>query len=124
MGNADYAKLRQELEQRTKTFALGVIRLVESLPPGQATGILGKQLLRSATSVGANYRSAARARSKADFISKVSIAEEESDETQYWLEILHELSFIPESAYEPLHREAGELTAIFVTSGKTAKYGR
>jgi four helix bundle protein len=124
VANAEYKVLRRELEQRTKMFAINTARFVGNLPPTQVANTLGKQLLRSATSVGANYRSAARARSKPDFISKISIAEEEADETQYWLEILHELSLVPDSLFEPLHREAGELTAIFVSSGRTAKNGK
>jgi four helix bundle protein len=115
--------LRQDLEQRTKRFAIGVARVVMAIPGGTRTDPLARQLLRSATSVGANYRSACRARSKRDFISKISIAEEEVDESRYWLEILHELALLDEEIFEPLHREAGELTAIFVASGRTAKQG-
>jgi four helix bundle protein len=98
--------------------------MVESLPSTRVASIVGKQVLRSATAVGANYRSAARARSRLDVISRIGIAEEEADETQDWLEVLHDASLISDAACEPLHREAGELTAIFVTSGITARYGR
>ena len=115
---------RRDLELRTKTFAVEIAGLVGALPHGPVEAVLGKQLLRSGTSIGANYRSAARARSKPDFISKIGIAEEEADETQYWLEILHELGVISETEFSRLHREAGEFVAIFVSSGKTAKYGR
>ncbi|MEW6510833.1 MAG: four helix bundle protein [Bacteroidota bacterium] len=115
---------RLNLEERTKKFAVQVVRLVELLPNSQSSTVLGKQLLRSATAIGANYRSASRARSKPDFISKIGIAEEEADEARYWLELLSELKMIPESSFISLHEEAGQLTAIFVASGRTAKYGR
>ncbi|MGD0338356.1 MAG: four helix bundle protein [Bacteroidota bacterium] len=83
-----------ELKKRTKKFSLDIIRLVESLPNNKIGNILGKQLMRSATSVGANYRSACRARSKADFISKIQIVEEEADESMYWLEMIQELKIV------------------------------
>jgi four helix bundle protein len=121
---SEYRDLRFSLEQRTKAFALKVIRTVSGLPPGQISAIIGKQLVRCATAVGANYRSAARARSKPDFISKIGIAEEEADESQYWLELLQECNLLAEQEFSTLHREAKELTAIMVTSGRTAKYGR
>ena len=79
---------REEMKRRTKQFALRVIRLVESLPRGRTADVIGKQLLRSGTSVGANYRSACRAKSPADFISKMGIVEEEADESLYWMELL------------------------------------
>jgi four helix bundle protein len=119
-----YHGIRSTLEQRTKAFAVKVIRAVNELPPGQVSAIIGKQLIRCATAAGANYRSAARARSKPDFISKIGIAEEEADESQYWLELLSELNLIRRDDFARLHQEAQELTAIFVTSGRTAKYGR
>ena len=77
-----------EMKQRTKLFALGIIQLVESLPKGRTSEVLGRQLLRSGTSIGSNYRSACRSRSIADFISKMGIVEEESDESLYWMELL------------------------------------
>jgi len=80
----------EEMKQRTKQFALRVIKLVAALPKSREADVIGRQLLRSATSVGANYRSACRARSKADFISKIGIVEEESDESLYWLELIME----------------------------------
>jgi four helix bundle protein len=119
-----YRELRSDLERRTKRFALQVLRTVNSLPSGFATSVVGRQLIHSATAVGANYRSAARARSRPDFISKIGIAEEEADESQYWLELLHELNLLAESEFTALHQEARELTAILVTSGRTAKFGR
>jgi four helix bundle protein len=111
-----------DLKNRTKQFALSVIRFVDSLPSNRTTEILGRQLLRSATSVGANYRSACRARSKADFISKITVVEEEADECQYWLELFVESGKSTPINLEPLLKEAGELTAIFTATGRTAKH--
>ncbi len=105
-------------------FAVCIIRLVEDLPKALANDIVGKQLIRSATSVGANYRAACRARSKPDFISKIGIAEEEADEAQYWLEILLELGHVDVGRFKELHTEARELTAILASSGKTARTNR
>ncbi len=109
------------LKDRTKKFAVAVIKTVQSLPKDRANEIVGRQLIRAATAVGANYRSACRARSKPDFISKISIVEEEADEAQYWLELLAELKVVPQDQFDYLHREASELTAIFTTSRQTAK---
>lgn len=113
-----------ELKLRTKKFALAVIELVQSLPPSKTADVIGKQLLRSATSVGANYRSACRARSNADFISKITIVEEEADESMYWLELLGEARIVDEARIASLKKEADELTAIFTAAGKTAKKRR
>lgn len=114
-----------DLKLRTKRFALAVIDLVKSLPPVRTGDVIGKQLLRSATSVGANYRSACRARSNADFISKIAIVEEEADESMYWIELLEESRILGEStSVTTLLKEADELTAIFATAGKTAKNKR
>ncbi len=113
-----------ELKQRTKEFALRVIHMAESLPKKMAADVLGRQLLRSATSVAANYRSACRARSRADFISKMGIVEEESDESALWLELITESGLMPAQRVELLHREAGELTAIAVASIRTARARR
>jgi four helix bundle protein len=85
----------EELKRRTKTFGLRVIKLVEALPNTRTGRVIGNQLLRCATSVGANYRSAVRARSSADFISKIGIVIEEADESLYWMEILSEANLIP-----------------------------
>ncbi len=114
----------QDLKQRMKAFAVDVIRVVEGLPRGQTVDVIGKQLIRCATSIGANYRAACRARSKADFIAKLAIAEEEADESQYWLEILVSLDRLASADFQRLHGEADELTAILVSSGKTAKSNR
>ncbi len=113
-----------ELKKRTKQFALAVIRLVESLPPVKTSDVLGKQLLRSATSVGANYRAACRARSKADFVSKIAVVEEEADESLYWLELLDESGLVKRAELSPFLKEADELTAIFTSAAKTAKSKR
>lgn len=112
-----------QLKDRTKKkkFALGVIKLVEALPKSRTMDIIGKQLIRSGTSVGANYRAASRAKSPADFISKMGIVEEESDETIYWMELLVESGAIQQSLVEPLMKEANELLAITVSSIKTAR---
>lgn len=104
-----------------KEFGIGVIRLVESLPPGMVSGVLGKQLVRCATSVGANYRAACRAKSPADFIAKLAIVEEEGDEAMYWLELLRDTGKAPADSIEPLLREADEIVAIVVASIRTAR---
>jgi len=111
----------EELKKRTKKFALGVIKFVSELPNKRAVNIVTHQLIRSATSVGSNYRAACRARSKSEFISKISIVEEESDESLYWLEILSESRLASGLELERLTKEADELTAIFVSTRKSAK---
>jgi len=113
-----------ELKMRTKNFALRVIKLNKNLPAGKDAEVLGHQLLRAATSVGANYRAACRARSQADFISKITIVEEEADETAYWIELFIESGIIKKELLIDLLKEANELTAIFTASGNTAKLKR
>lgn len=110
-----------ELKKRTKQFGLRVIKLVEALPKTQITVVIGRQLVKCATSIGANYRSACRGKSKADFIAKLAIAEEEADESAYWLEMLIETKIVKPSSVAELLREADELTAILTSSRKTAK---
>jgi four helix bundle protein len=110
-----------ELKARTKKFALRVIKLVESLPANKSANIIGNQLLRSATSVGANYRSACRGRSKPDFISKTGIAIEEADESLYWMELLVESEIVPQEKLSALMQECNEIIAILTASVKTAK---
>jgi four helix bundle protein len=112
---------QEEMKQRTKLFALGIIQLVESLPKERTAEVLGRQLLRSGTSVGSNYRSACRARSIADFISKRGIVEEEVDESLYWMELLIEAGMEVSGNMEALMKEARELLAITVASIKTAR---
>ena len=102
----------RDMKQRTQEFALRVIKMVRVLPRNQEGKVLGNQVLRSATSVGANYRSAQRGKSKADFIAKLAIAEEEADETCYWLELIIASELVPKERLEPLLLEAQELTAI------------
>ncbi len=114
----------RDLKERTQAFALRVIRMVRALPTNQEGKVLGNQLLRSATSVGANYRSALRGKSKADFIAKLAIAEEEADECCYWIELIMSAGLLPENKLEPLLAEAKELTAILTAAGKTAKANR
>lgn len=110
-----------ELINRTKTFSLRVIRLVAALPKDRTGDVIGKQLLRSGTSVGANYRAACRGRSVEEFISKLGIVEEEADECIYWLELIIEANLMPESQIKPLLLETNELLAITVASRKTAR---
>ncbi len=100
---------KQELLQRTKSYALRVIKVVQALPRDDVARVLGKQLLRSGTSVGANYRAACRARSAADFIGKLKIVEEESDESLYWMELLVESSVLPQRRLGALMREGDEI---------------
>jgi len=115
---------KEDLKRRTKQFALRVIRLVEALPRTRTAQVIGNQLLRSATSVAANYRAACRARSQADFVHKLGIVEEEADESLFWLEMVVETELMPAARVEDLIKEADELTAIFVASRKTAKKRR
>ena len=113
-----------DLKLRTKDFALQIIRTLQPIPFSTTTSILSRQLIRSATSVGANYRSALRAKSKADFIAKLAIAQEEADECCYWLDILIELKITNPEESKKLLQEANELTAILTASSKTAKANR
>lgn len=110
-----------DLLDRTKKFALAIINFCESLPKDETARVLGRQLLRSATSVGANYRAAHRAKSKADFISKMGTVLEEADESAYWIELLADARKTNSTASAPLHREATELVAIAVSSLNTAR---
>ncbi len=105
----------EDLKMRTKQFALRVIRLYTSLPKTTEAQVLGKQVLRSATSVGAQYREAQRAKSNADFISKVEGSLQELEETAYWLELLVEAGIVPEARLAPLLQETDELLAILVS---------
>jgi len=111
----------EELKKRTKQFGLRVIKLIEALPSAKAANVIGNQLLRSGTSVGANYRSACRARSKPDFISKASIAIEEADESLYWMEMLVEAKIMPKEKLLALMKEGNEIVAILTASVKTAR---
>ncbi len=113
--------MSQQLKDRTKSLGIRVIRMVKEIRGNKVEDILIRQIVRSATSVGDNYRSALRARSKPDFISKITVAEEEADETCYWLEIMIEIGVFSKDRLEPLLKEAQEITAILTVSGKTAK---
>ena len=111
----------QELSARTKSFALRIMRMSDALPKTRAGNVVGYQVLRSATSVAANYRAAGRARSKAEFIAKIGIVIEEADETVLWLELLAEGNVLAAAKLEGLLTEARQLLAIFSASGRTAK---
>lgn len=112
------------LKERTKQFGLRVINLYEEVCKTRKGEILGHQLLRAGTSVGANYRAACRAKSNADFVYKIQIVEEEADESAFWLELISESNIIKKDRIKSLLKEANELTAIFTSSGKTAKQRR
>ncbi len=112
----------EELKQRTKKFAIRVINLFRSLPRSEEARIISKQVLRSGTSVAANYRAVCRARSKAEFIAKLGIVVEEADETVFWFELLIEAGIVRERRMQNLLTEANELLAIFAASQYTAKH--
>ena len=109
------------LEYRTRRFALQVIELFSALPGSTVAQVLGRQLLRSGTSVGAHYREAMRAKSRADFISKMEGSLQEIEETRYWLELLTDSRTLSGGRAAPIAKEAGELTAMLVASVRTAK---
>jgi four helix bundle protein len=111
----------KDLKERTKKFALKIIKLVASLPRTREADLIGRQLLKAGTSVGANYREANRGRSKAEFRAKIGIVEQESDESLYWLELLKESEIAKNRLLEQLLIEADELVAIFTTIGKKSK---
>jgi four helix bundle protein len=114
----------QELKERTKQFALRVMRLVDALPDTPKGRAIASQLVRSGTSVAANYRAACRGRSHAEFISKIGVAEEEADETALWLELIVEDKLLPEKKIARLLKEANELTAIMAASYVSASRGK
>ncbi len=111
----------KDLKERTKQFALKIIRLVASLSRTREADIIGRQLLKAGTSVGANYREANRAKSKAEFRAKIGIVEQESDESLYWLELLKESGIAKGKLLEELLVESDELVAIFTTIGKKSR---
>lgn len=110
-----------ELEQRTRRFAVATVRFVSALAKDPASQILGRQLLRSATSIGANYREANRAESKADFIHKLGIVEKEAAETEYWLEVMMEAEIVGSDDVMPLLKEANEFVRIFNRASRTSR---
>src|SRR4051794_37558202 len=112
-----------ELKERTKQFALRILKLADALPPTRSGNVIANQIVRSGTSVAANYRSLCRSKSRADFINKSSIVEEEADETALWLELIVGAELLAEQKVSPLQREADELTAIMVATRKTAARG-
>jgi four helix bundle protein len=111
----------KELKERTFQFGIRVVKVVESLPKGDIARALGQQLLRAGTSVGANYRAAARARSRADFVAKLGIVEEECDEALFWMEVLLALKLVKRPRLANLLNEGDELLAIVVSSIKTSR---
>ena len=111
----------KDLKERTKKFALRVIKLVRSLPREVACDTIGRQLLRAGTSVAANYRAACRARSKTEFLAKMGIVEEEADETVFWMELLVDAEIVSASKMKNLLAEGNELVAIAVSSKRTAR---
>jgi len=111
----------EELRQRTKKFALRVIRLFQALPKTTEAQVIGKQLLRCGTSVAANYRAACRSRSKAEFIARLGIVAEEADESVLWLELLTDANIVKQRRLTEIMQESRELVAIFSTSLKTAR---
>jgi four helix bundle protein len=106
---------------RTKKLAVAIIKQMDKLPRSLSTVVIGKQLIRSGTSIGANYRAACRAKSTADMINKMKIVEEESDETGYWLELLVEAEIIPQNQIATIHKETDEILAMTVASIKTLR---
>ena len=111
----------EQLRQRSKRFALRIIRLSEALPPRRAADVIARQVLRSGTAVAANYRAAGRARSRAEFIAKLGVVVEEADETVFWLEMLEESGLVRASKLADLRKEAEELLLIFSASRRTAR---
>lgn len=114
----------EQLKERTKQFAIRIVGLFRSLPNSEESKVFGRQVLRSGTSVAANYRAVCRSRSKAEFISKIGIVVEEADETILWLELLVDTGIITIQKMKDLLREANELLAIFAASQRTAKRSR
>src|SRR2546423_6478631 len=113
----------RDLKERTKAFALGVLRLVQDLPRGRFMDVIGHQLLRAGTSVAANYRSARRARSRREFLAKMGIVEEEADESSFWLELVLEAGLVSSATATELREEASQLVAITIASIRTATEG-
>ncbi len=113
--------MKRELADRTKAFALRIVRMYSALPSTRVADVMGYQVLRSGTSVGAHYREAFRARSTAEAISKLEVALQELDETEYWLELLIESGIVPSRRLQKLLQETEELTAILVASVRTMK---
>jgi four helix bundle protein len=111
----------EELKHRTKAFAIRIVKLFQSLPKTEEARIIGRQVMRSGTSVAANYRAACRGRSKAEFTAKIGVVVEEADETVFWLEMLVETNIVSAKRLEDLLKEANEILAIFAASQRTAR---
>jgi four helix bundle protein len=125
MRNSEFGMRNEpDLKERTKAFALRILKLVDALPKTTAGRALASQIVRSGTSVAANYRAACRARSTADFIAKMGIVEEEADETLFWLELLEESELVSATKLAAIKQEANELIAITIASIKTARRNR
>ncbi len=114
----DKKAFARELEKRTLLFAVDIVHLSGTLPKTREAGVLRTQLTKAATSIGANYREANRARSKADFRNRIGICQSEASETQYWLEIIREMKWLPTERLEAICRESSELLALFTSIGK------
>lgn len=115
---------KHELLARTKSFALRALKLVDHLPRTTSGRAIGNQLVRSATSVGANYRAACRSRSRAEFAAKIGVVAEEADESLYWLELIREGKLLPDLKISSLLEEANQLTAIFTSGRRTSSKNR
>ena len=113
--------MEAQFKARTKRIALETIKLIDELPQKTSATVIGRQIMRSASSIGANYRAACRAKSQPDFINKLKIVEEEADETHYWLELLEESGLVPPTRLGPLKKEVNEIIAITVASLKTLR---
>lgn len=118
MENKEFCK---QLENRTKTFAISIIRLSTSLPNLPETRVIKNQITKSGTSIGANYREANRSKSKPDFINKIRICESEASETVYWLELIADLNWVESTKLQLINTEANELLALFTSIGKKLK---
>ena len=115
------ASTPEQLRERTKSFAIRIVRLFRSLPNTREAQVIGNQVLRSGTSIGANYRAVCRARSRAEFISKLGVVVEEADETIFWLELLADTAVVPTDKLKDLITETYELTAIFTAARHTSR---
>ena len=113
--------MQEQIKKRTKLIGIEIIKLIDELPNKPSAWIIAKQIVRSSTSVGANYRAACRAKSDSDFINKLKIVEEEADETLYWLEVLEESGLINSARIVNVKKEVNEITAIVVASIKTMR---
>jgi|SRR4051794_14282748 four helix bundle protein len=114
----------RELKDRTKRFAVRIVKLFQSLPSRPDAQILGKQVLRSGTSVAANYRAACRGRSRAEFVARIGVVVEEADETLFWLDLIGEAGIVPEQRLVEIKKEADELTALFTATKRTIRLNK